>query len=206
MPHLTATMSVKKAREHMEDKANQYKELVQLAYDSVKDLKVEDEYKLAGYKVLLENLLGAPTQSVITATETGATSATFDTTDWQKQIASRLGIEPSEVAEIYHQTEEGMIELIIEAKDLPSTNSKSTVDIAALLAAGRQAAGLEKATPIDDIRKAAEHYRVYDNKNFARTLRQLGSKFRNDNSTIELTNGAYKITADIARKYAGSNK
>ncbi len=187
------------------------KQLVQVAYDAVKELDATDEYRLAGFRIVLKSLMpGAPavSQLPVPQTGTGGTALSKEQptpSDWQNTIASKLNITAEQVAEIYHFTDEGIVELIIEGKDLPKTNSKSTQHIAALITGGRQAMGIERVTAIEVVRSACEHYRVYDSKNFMKYTRQLGSKFRFDGSnssvTIELTNGAFKIAGEIATGY-----
>lgn len=189
----------------MTEQSNIYSRHVQTAYDAVKELDATDDYKLSGYQIVLKSLLLDVTPSPASGYQSknsnkqNATSA--ENEDWQVTIASKIGITPEQVGEIYHYTDEGVIELIIENKDLPKTNSKSTQHIVALLTAGRQALGGERTTTLDVVRSACEKYRVYDSNNFMKYVRQLGSKFRIEGSNIEVTNGAFKIAGEIANLY-----
>lgn len=194
----------------MTNHSDEYKKSVQIAYDAVKELDATEEYRLTGYQIVLKSLLfgGTGTDSKSQSSDADASKkdgAPSNAEEWQSTIASKIGISPEQVGEIYHRTDDGSVELIIEGKDLPKTNSKSTMHIAALLTAGRQALGLERTTAIEIVRGVCEHYRVYDSKNFMKYVRQLGSKFRFEGSgsavTIELTNGAFKIAGEIAMNY-----
>jgi hypothetical protein len=194
----------------MTEQSEIYKVHVQTAYDAVKELDATDDYKLSGYRIVLKSLLLGTVPDAGPIQPQGKNNPLANpnpagTSDWQTLIASKIGISPEQVAEIYHYTDEGTVELIIEGKDLPKTNSKSTQHVAALLTAGRQALGKERTTLLDVVRGACEEYRVYDSNNFMKYVRQLGSKFRfegvGSSMTLELTNGAFKIAGEIALTY-----
>ena len=194
----------------MTQDSTNHKALVQAAYDAVKELDAPTEYKLEGYRIILKSMafgssLGTGNGPI--AHRDTTTQKEDAPTDWQSAISSKIGITPDQVSEIYH-LKDGIVELIVEGKDLPKTNSKATRDIVALLTAGRQAMGTERVTSIDVLRQACEYYRVYDSKNFMKYTKQLGSKFRfdgaNSNTTVELTNGAFKIAGEVAAKYLGA--
>ena len=176
-------------------------------------MEASDEYKLEGFKIVLKASLAS--HSDVTTDQRsaqfydgGAHDKTAGSSEkWTKDIAAKLGISAESVSNLYHYPGEGQLDLIIESKDLPKTNSKSTQHIAALLSAGRQAIGIDRATSLEEIRKACDHYRVYDAKNFSSYVKALGSKFRFDGDgsarTVELTNGAFTATGEIAKKYLG---
>lgn len=193
---------------------NNYSEKLQTAYDSVSKLEMGDEYKLAGFKIILNHQLGGstvPTQAhkqsaEIQATDGENTPSPVNKGSWQHKIASNLGITDEQVLEIYHRPSDNELELVIERHLIPDQLKLATQDLAKLYAAGRQAIGLEQTTKVEAIRSVCfTQYKVVDKKNFAQSINTLGSKFRVTGSgkerTVELINGAYKIAGEVAKKY-----
>lgn len=199
----------------MGDKPN-YAALAQEAYTAIKDLEAADEYKLAGYKVILSSLIGSPVraqtnpaQAADPASGSRPKRATaHDSGDWTGKIADALGMTSDEIAEIYYYDGENL-KLLVGRKQLPSSASSGTQHVAALIAAGRQAMGLdENGTEFELIKPALKTHNVFNLKNWTTYIKQLGSKFIYDGTgkqqTIKLTNKAYDAVADIARTYVGT--
>jgi hypothetical protein len=190
-----------------------YAALATEAHTAVKDLDASDEYKLAGYKIILSSLIGSP---VLVHTKTGHAAeaaktrpptgtASQDSGDWTNKIADALGMTIDEIAEIYYFDGENL-KLLVGRKQLPSSASSGTQHIAALVAAGRQAMGLdENGTEFELIKPVLKTHNVFNTKNWTTYIKQLGSKFIYDGSgkkqTIKLTNKAYDVVAEIARTY-----
>lgn len=183
------------------------KEVTRLAFESVKDLPEDNGYKIEGYKIVLSSLLNGRATASVVDNDIQNPIVSQNSADWQKKISSTMDLTVQQVGEIYHMNDEGTLELLVESKDLPNTTSKSAQHLAALICAGRQAAGIEKSTSLDEVRKVCEHYKVYDSKNFSSSMKQLGSKYRfsgsNSTRAVELTNGAFKLASDVAKNYAG---
>lgn len=187
-----------------------YSQSVQAAHDAVSGLKIGDQYKLAAFRLILQQELGEATQQIKAPTDPAKTEqdGPVDNSSWQHKIASNFGITDEQVLEIYHYTEEGDIELVIEPKDVPGVAAKAIKQIAMLYAGGRQAAGIEKSTSVDTIRTVCEDsYKVVDKKNFSTYINGLGAKFRVEGTgadrKIQLINGAYKTVGETAKQYLG---
>jgi hypothetical protein len=87
-----------------------------------------------------------------------------------------LKLDVAIIEEVYY-VQDGEIKLALSTGKLESGKKAGTRQIALLLAAGRQAAGLEDHTSFDKIREVAEDYRRYDSPNFARTLSEMEDEF-----------------------------
>ena len=87
------------------------------------------------------------------------------------EIAASLGV-ANDVADELFSTGESGPELIVATARLASEKAKATKQIALLLCAVRQAAGLEW-TPADIVREAVVHYGRHDSPNFAGSLNEL---------------------------------
>lgn len=193
-----------------------YQQVVQTAYDAVSALEIDDKFKQIAFKEILRTQLGdrvvlaepvAPVQ-LAQAVATPDVAQPVEKGSWQHKIASALGISNEQVLDLYHMTDDGDLELVIEMSSLPSTLKKATRDIAMLYAAGRQAAGIESSTSVELIRGVCEQrFKVVDKKNFSTTITKLGAKFRVSGTgkerQLQLINSAYKQVGDTAKAYAG---
>jgi hypothetical protein len=92
------------------------------------------------------------------------------------KIALRLKLADDVVGEVYHD-EGGALEIMVPPTKLKSSKSQATKEIALLVAGGRQAAGLEEFTSVDEIRKVATEYKKYDQANFATAISAMSDVF-----------------------------
>lgn len=92
------------------------------------------------------------------------------------RIGEKLGVDRSVVAEVYEQSELD-IEVVVAPSKLDRSKMGATKQVALLVAAGRQAAGLEETTRVDKIREAAELYGIHDPNNFARAITDMSDDF-----------------------------
>ena len=188
-----------------------YAGLVNKAYDAVKGLDADDVYKIEGYKVVLQQLVqgGAIPSDEAPRKKTGsehkAPRILTDDAEWVDKIAHNLELTTDQVTEIYYYDNDEL-KLIIDRKKLPDSASASTVDIAALIAAGRQSLGLDTAgTPYEYIKTALETLNCFNKKNWTGYIKKLGSRFlyegSGSDSRLKLTNKAFEDAAAIAKKY-----
>jgi hypothetical protein len=118
-------------------------------------------------------------------------------------IASRLGLEPDLVGEIYY-VDGDSLGLALAASKFSAKKAAATQDIALLLAGGRQAGGWDEWTPSGRIRDVARDYGRYDQANFATTIRRMGDVFsfrgRGRDLEVRLTRPGYEHAANLARE------
>jgi len=190
---------------------NQYKQKVAQAYDAVEGLKADEAFKLAGFKAVLNALLGGiSTASPLTTPPNGANKqvdkgqAAGDG-GWEATIANKLSLTVEQVASIYH-LDGDELKIIVDHKKLPKSLSQSTQHLAALVAAGRQALKLDDGrTDYDLIRTVCREYGVYNAKNFTSYVKLLGNRFvysgSGQSQSISLTLPAFTIASDVAKRY-----
>lgn len=82
-----------------------------------------------------------------------------------------------ELIEDTFEVEDGSLNLTIARTKLEALKTKGTKQIALLLAAGRQAAGLDDTTETKVIRTVAEEYGKLDPPNFASTIAEMTDSF-----------------------------
>lgn len=193
---------------------NQYQDKVVLAYDAVKNLEADDSFKLAGFKSVLNALLGTSNQAPMSGvtpnpTVTNGMSQPATTGGWEDAIADKLSLTVEQVASIYHLDGDDL-KIIVDHKKLPKSLSQSTQHLAALFAAGRQALKLDEGrTDYDLIRGVCREYNVYNSKNFTAYVKLLGNRFiysgSGQNQSLSLTLPAFSMVSEIAKRYAGGD-
>ncbi len=188
-----------------------YASLVVQAYGAVKGLEADDIYKVEGYKLVLKQLIQGTAYPVDDSAPKKANGERktqrilTDDAEWADKIAYNLSLTVDEVTEIYYYDNDEL-KLIIDRKMLPNSAQASTVDIAALIAAGRQSLGLDTAgTPYEFIKAALETHNCFNKKNWTGYIKKLGSRFLYEGSgsdaRLKLTNKAFEDAALIAKKY-----
>ena len=92
------------------------------------------------------------------------------------RIAQKLKADEETVSRVFNQNGDDL-ELVVAFGRLERTNTGATKQIATLVVAGRQAAGLEEWTSAAVVRGWCEQFKKLDSNNFASTLRQLENLF-----------------------------
>lgn len=94
-------------------------------------------------------------------------------------IAGKLGRPADRVGEVYFLDGEEL-GLGVSSSTLATSKTEATRQIAVLIAAGRQAAGLEESgwTPAAIIRAVCDHYGKFDTVNFGTTLKNMDDVFQ----------------------------
>lgn len=94
-----------------------------------------------------------------------------------QSIAAKLGLALSVVEQVFSSDIANGIEVIIGPGRLGASKKAGTQEIAILVAGGRQIAGLEEWTSTKRIREVCDHYGKFDNRNFARDIKELDGVF-----------------------------
>ncbi len=102
-----------------------------------------------------------------------------DDADGLERIASKLKLEREVVSHVYYLNPDGKsLEVVISPSRLPAKFGPAIKELALLVAAGRQAAGLDAEwTAADEVRKVCEHFKRYDPSNFAAYIKQMEDVF-----------------------------
>lgn len=91
-------------------------------------------------------------------------------------IAKKMGISADIASDIY-EARDGEIVVVAAPRAFDKSKMSATKQLALVVAAGRQGAGLEESTGVDVIRGAAEEFGFLDPNNFARTLSEMDQDF-----------------------------
>jgi hypothetical protein len=96
-----------------------------------------------------------------------------------QRIANKLKLDSEVVSHVYYIDPEGKnLEVVISSSRLPAGFAPAIKELALLVAAGRQAAGIDAEwTSADEIRKVCEHFKRYDSANFAAHIQQMERVF-----------------------------
>lgn len=94
-------------------------------------------------------------------------------------IAGKLNLPTDRVGEVYFLDGEEL-GLSVSSSTLATSKTEATRQIAVLIAAGRQAAGLEESgwTGAATIRSVCDHYGKFDTVNFGTTLKNMDDVFQ----------------------------
>jgi hypothetical protein len=93
------------------------------------------------------------------------------------RIAAQLEASPESVAVVYYE-QDGDLGIGVAHTKLASGKASATRQLALVVAAGRQAAGLDDGwTNVGTIRRWCEEFGKFDSPNFAATIREIGEVF-----------------------------
>lgn len=124
------------------------------------------------------------------------------------RIAQRLKLDPEIVGEVFHDAD-GEIEITVPSAKLETGKKGATTQLALLLAAARQGAGLEDFTPFDVIRKVTEDYRRYDQANFSRSINEMSDVFNfrgtSRNRSVKVNRPGWEAAAELVRELGGGS-
>jgi hypothetical protein len=151
------------------------KDILKQAADLVAAADVPDDLRAAAFAKAVDLLAGRSVGATIVEPPADP-DLNIDPDDLIQRIATKLNLDRELVDETF-EVEDGQIRLTVARTKLNAAKTRGTKQIAVLLAAARQAAGLEEKTKFDIIREVADDYGKYDSPNFAATLNELGDYF-----------------------------
>ncbi len=99
--------------------------------------------------------------------------------DGLDRISSKLKLDREVVSHVYYISPDSKgLEVVVSPTRLPSRFGPAIKELALLVAAGRQAAGLDSEwTAAEEIRKVCEHFKRNDPSNFATYIKQMEDVF-----------------------------
>jgi hypothetical protein len=118
-------------------------------------------------------------------------------------IAKRLDVDQALIASVFEEEDE-QIRLIIKRAMLsePDRKAASMRQVALLVVAGRQAAGIEEYTAYDSIREECRELKIYDGPNFATEVGKLEFRTRGGRNSKEARANRHHLddAADLVRQ------
>lgn len=166
------------------------KELQHVAFGKVVDL-------LAG-----TNKVGLASKKPEPGPTSGRLKPSSDPDDPLQLMADKLKVEVDVIGEIF-EAEDGNVKLTIAPSKLEASKSSGTKQIAVLLAAARQAAGIEEWTETKTIREVANDYGKVDSPNFAASIGELGDYFSfsgtGKSRSLKMRKAGFEHAADMIK-------
>lgn len=132
-----------------------------------------------------------------------------DSTDLVPRIAAKLKVDQQLVEDVY-AVDDGELKVVVAASKLEKTKAGATKQLALLVAAGRQGAGLETWTQSDELREVAKDFGKFDVTNFGKQLRELDDPFNftgsGTNIKVKVNRGGWEAATALVTKLAGGDK
>ena len=178
------------------------------AMKAVEDAKIDDDdmRQIAFREAIALAAAGqAPSAPSMTAPLSANESAIkHKTGDSIGAIASRLGISADEADRIFH-VDVDSLELTAPVAALTSQKRAATQEIAFLVTAGRQAAGIDDLeTDAETVRSVCEHYKKLDSPNFSSTIRDLNGvltvREKGRKKYLKMTQPAWDKASEVAKR------
>jgi hypothetical protein len=185
-------------------------------YQEVREAELPEPFALAAFETLLASRLGEasrpgapPPPQLRGAVIENLAGVDGPSGDLLGKAAVRLGTSPEALGDLF-DIETGVPELVVSARQLEQRTATAARQIAILVAAGRQAAGVEEWTPVAAIRETCTHYNRNDPSNFATTIASLSDVFLFRGSPrkreVKLSRPGWETAADLVRKLIGEER
>lgn len=131
------------------------------------------------------------------------------TEDWLARIAARVNLSTDQVESVYF-LDGDKLELVVAPGRFETAKTRGTEQIALLVAAGRQSAGLDEDwTSVDPIREQCEHFKRYDASNFASTIKAMHDIFTvrgaGRDRKVRMTAPAWHKAAELVQSLAAGS-
>jgi len=184
------------------------------AHKAVEAAKLPKEYQQVAFEkavdMLTEGIRSSETRapkSEAGGAQTARTALGSGSTDSTDRIAESLGLDRESAERIFH-VEGDDLKLVIPSTKLSNAKKTATEEIALLVAAGRQAGGLDQeTTDADKVRAIAEHYRKYDSPNFSRTIKDMHDVFivreNGRKKLVKMTQPGWEAARELVGKLLG---
>jgi len=112
-----------------------------------------------------------------------------------------------DVLELVYDVRDGEPELVLAPKKLASNKAQAARQLAQLIAAARQAAGLEEWTSTGPIRRVVTEYGKLDVGNFAATIQQMDKvaviRGKGQQREVKITRPGMEATRDLITSMVG---
>ncbi|MDA3935864.1 MAG: hypothetical protein PF636_03230 [Actinomycetota bacterium] len=154
-----------------------FKEALEKAAAIVEEAKIPDDLRVAAFEKTLESLTGpvpAPQAHCAPVQNENAQPASGEL----ESIAQKLDVPLDVIAEVY-EVSDGTLDVILGYSRLSPKMKAGTEQLAILIAAGRQAAGLDPDgwTTVGTIRDICKDFNKLDGPNFATTISSMDQWF-----------------------------
>lgn len=186
------------------------------ALADVNELKVEGEDRKILLKALLQARLGASgsaSPTISGAQNQASNGAPLNTPplvssdDVMGRIGAALKVD-RDTLDLVYALQDGEPHVVISAKKIAANKSLAARQLGQLVAAARQAAGLEEWTPAATIRRVVTDYGRLDSGNFASSIQQMDNvaviRGKGQQREVKITKPGMEATADLIKSLAGA--
>jgi len=139
--------------------------------------------------------------------EVGGAPDVLNVSDVLGRIGTVLKVD-RDTLELIYDVRDGEPHVVVSPKKLPENKALATRQLGQLVAAARQAAGLEEWTSATTIRVVVQDYGRLDRGNFAVTLQQLDNacliRGKGKQREVKVTRPGLENTAELLRTMAGT--
>jgi len=196
------------------DSDNELRRAAAASVADVDALNLEGEDRSIVLKALLQARLGDSTAIAVPPRGGGSASVASkaavthqpDSGDVLGRVAQVLQVE-REALDMVYAVEDGEPALVVSAKKIATNKSAGARELAQLVAAARQAAGIEEWTSASTIRAVVSEYGRLDSNNFASSIQAMDNiavlKGKGLQREIKITRPGLESTADFIRSIAG---
>lgn len=186
------------------------------ALADVNALEVEGEDRKIVLKALLEARLGgsAPVSPALAArpAPNGTTQdapQAVATDDVMGRVGAALKVD-RDTLDLVYALQDGEPHVVISAKKITQNKAHAARQLGQLVAAARQAAGLEEWTSVSTIRKIVSDYGRLDSGNFASAIQQMDSvaviRGKGQQREVKITKPGMEATAELINTLAGTTE
>ena len=150
--------------------------------------------------------VGAAPSPPIQSPTAGSTPAASDEQDVLGRIGAVLKLD-RDILELVYDVQDGEPQLVLTSKKLVSNKAQAARQLAQLVAAARQAAGLEEWTSVAPIRRVVSDYGRLDTNNFAAAIQQMDKvavlRGKGMAREVKITKPGMEDTAALIRTLVG---
>jgi len=154
-------------------------EALKRAAEIVDEAKIPDDLRSAAFQKAVDTLMApAPETPAARGSAAAAPSTTASPRGGLLAISQKLGLSVDVVDEVF-QVADGTLDVILGYSRIASGRAAGARQIAVIVAAGRQAAGLDGDgwTPVSAIREICKEFNKFDQANFATTIVEMDQWF-----------------------------
>lgn len=175
---------------------------------AVEAAKLPDDLRSAAFAKAVDLIAGggAPAVSEVTPTAKAETKKAAGDQDPLSMIAKRFSV-TRELADEAFAIEDGEPSLAVARTKLANSDKGASRQIAVLVAAARQAAGMEEWTESSVIRDAAASYNRFDPNNFANTVGSLEDDFsfsgKGQSRRVKVRRDGFKKAGALVQQLVG---
>jgi hypothetical protein len=125
------------------------------------------------------------------------------------KIAARLKLDVGVVQDVYHYDDERGLQIGVSSKKLEASRAGGAKQLALLVAAGRQAAGLDDGdwTDVGEIRQVCQDFKKFDSANFAKHIAGMKDEFNVTGSAqkrmVKVTRPGWDAVRELVERLAG---